>query len=275
MLGCRLQNGPTLGAWELRHIPGAAQRGAHLLTILMLVMAALLAGALNAVAGGGTFLTLPALLYAGVPPVAANATSTVALLPGYLSGAYGFRHSVGPAAGLSVTRQLVTSLCGGLVGALLLLITPNEIFRAVVPWLLLLATALFAVGDRLAVWLQKHARAGTGSVVAGLFVVSVYGGYFNGGLGILLLAMFCLVGMTDLNTMNGLKNLISAVLTAISVVIFSAAGLVHWPQALVMMVAGTVGGYLGALVARHIRPSHLRSGIVVVGLVMAILFFAA
>ena len=103
----------------------------------------------------------------------------------------------------------------------------------------------------------------------------VYGGYFNGGLGILLLAMFCLVGMTDLNTMNGLKNLISAVLTAISVVIFSAAGLVHWPQALVMMVAGTVGGYLGALVARHIRPSHLRSGIVVVGLVMAILFFAA
>ena len=131
------------------------------------------------------------------------------------------------------------------------------------------------MGDRLAVWLQRHAKAGTSLVIASLFVVSVYGGYFNGGLGILLLAMFCLVGMTDLNTMNGLKNLISGVLTTISVVIFSAAGLVHWPQATLMMVAATVGGYLGARVARHLRPRHLRSGIVLVGLVMTMLFFAA
>ena len=103
----------------------------------------------------------------------------------------------------------------------------------------------------------------------------VYGGYFNGGLGILLFAMFCLVGMTNLSTMNGLKNLISGVLTTISVVIFSAADLVHWPQALLMMVAATVGAYHGALVARHIRPQHLRRGIVVVGLIMTMLFFAA
>lgn len=241
---------------------------------MLLAVAALLAGMLNAVAGGGTFLTFPALLYTGVPPVAANATSTVALLPGYLSGAYGFRREVGPAAGLAVPWQLATSLLGGLAGSLLLLITPNEVFHAVVPWLLLLATALFAAGDRLASWSRRHARAEKGAVVAGLFIVSVYGGYFNGGLGILLLAMFCLVGMTDLNAMNGLKNLISAVLTTISVVIFSAAGLVHWPQAIMMMITATVGGYLGAMLARHVRPGHLRIGIVVVGLVMSIMFFA-
>ena len=126
-----------------------------MLSAVLLVTSALLAGALNALAGGGTFLTFPALLYTGVPAVAANATSTVALLPGYLSGACGFRHRVGPAAGLGVPWQLVTSPVGGLVGSLLLL-----------------TTALFAVGDRLAVWSQRHAKAGTSSVIASLFVVS-------------------------------------------------------------------------------------------------------
>ncbi|AWB07366.1 hypothetical protein A6A40_20220 (plasmid) [Azospirillum humicireducens] len=240
---------------------------------LILLAAAFLAGAMNAVAGGGSFLTLPALIYAGVPPVAANATGTVALLPGYASGVYGYRQDLTPVGSLSLPLLSVVSLVGGLAGAGLLLVTPDSVFRGIVPWLLLLATGLFAFGNLLAQRLRSLGLHGNGAMLGTLFAVSVYGGYFNGGLGILLLAQLSLFGMTDLNAMNGLKNLFSAVLTAIAVVAYAAGGAVEWPKALLMTVAAVAGGYVGARVGRKIPKPVLRAGIIAVGLVMSAVFF--
>ncbi|MDA7416871.1 sulfite exporter TauE/SafE family protein [Xenophilus arseniciresistens] len=248
--------------------------------IAVLLAAAFVAGALNAVAGGGSFLTLPALVLTGVPPVVANATGTVALLPGYLAGAWGFREDWQPPPGLTLRRLLLLSLVGGAAGAVLLLLTSDAAFRRIVPWLLLAATAMFALGPRLRAWSASAAGGAAGhaapsglKATLGVLAVAGYGGYFNGGLGILLLALFGLLGQTQLHAMNGMKNLVSAVLTAIAVLIYAAGGLVLWPQALLMMVAATAGGYAGARVARRIPAPWLRAGIVATGLVMAAVFF--
>lgn len=243
-----------------------------MMSVSLLLVAAFLAGAMNAMAGGGSFLTLPALIHVGVPPVAANATGTVALLPGYVSGAYGFRHDLKPVGGMSVVRMSVVSLFGGLAGAGLLLITPDAVFRSIVPWLLLAATGLFAFGGRLSAALARLGAGGPVAMLGGLFAVSVYGGYFNGGLGILLLAHLTLFGAGSLNAMNGLKNLLSAVLTCIAVVAYAVGGAVHWQEAAIMTTAAIAGGYAGARVARRIPPKILRGGIVAVGLLMTAAF---
>ena len=240
----------------------------------LLLTAAFIAGALNAVAGGGSFLTLPALVFTGVPPVAANATGTVALLPGYIAGAWGFREDTAPPPGLSMRLLVVLSLIGGAAGAALLLVTSNEMFAIVVPWLLLAATVLFAFGPQLRNMLAGGGKPSTAKATISVLVVAVYGGYFNGGLGILLLALLGLLGQTQLNAMNGMKNLVSVLLTAIAVAIYAAGGIVLWPQALMMMVAATAGGYGGARVARRIPATWLRWGIVLTGLVMTAVFFA-
>ena len=238
----------------------------------LLLTAAFVAGALNSVAGGGSFLTLPALVFVGVPPVVANATGTVALLPGYAAGAWGFREDTQAPPGLSMARLVVLSLVGGALGAGLLLVTSNDTFSIVVPWLLLVATVLFALGPKLREW-TAGGKPSTAKATAGVLVVAAYGGYFNGGLGILLLALFGLLGQTQLNAMNGLKNLVSTLLTAIAVAVYAIGGVVNWRYALLMMVAATAGGYIGARVARRIPALWLRWGIVATGLVMTGIFF--
>ncbi|WP_313950935.1 sulfite exporter TauE/SafE family protein [Accumulibacter sp.] len=245
------------------------------LNVILLLAAAFIAGALNAIAGGGSFLTLPALVFTGMPPVIANATGTVALLPGYVSGALGFREDMEAPPGLSLRSLTVLSLVGGATGAALLLVTDDRTFSRIVPWLLLLATILFAVGPILLRRLKgsKTGHASVGRAAAGMLAVSIYGGYFNGGLGILLLALFGLLGQDNLNAMNGMKNVVSALLTAIAVAIYAWGGVVAWPQALAMMVAATAGGYLGARLARRIPAPMLRAGIVAIGLLMTTLFF--
>jgi hypothetical protein len=242
---------------------------------LLLGAAAFLAGLVNAVAGGGSFLTLPALVLAGVPPVTANATGTVALLPGYVSGAWGLRDAIRPPAGLPLAALLTLCLLGGAAGAGLLLVTSNETFRFVIPWLMLAATALFAWGPRLVARLSARPGEGVGPVLAGLAVLatSVYGGYFNGGLGILLLACFGALGESDLSAMNGLKNLVSAVLTAIAVLLYAWGGAVAWEHAPLMAVAATLGGYAGARGSRHVSPRVLRGFIILTGLGGAAAFF--
>ena len=240
--------------------------------IALLLSAAFVAGALNAVAGGGSFLTLPALVFVGVPPVVANATGTVALLPGYAAGAWGFREDTAPPPGLSMRLLVALSLIGGAAGAALLLVTSNEMFAIIVPWLLLVATILFAFGPQLRE-LLAGGKPSTATATAGVLAVAVYGGYFNGGLGILLLALFGLLGQTQLNAMNGLKNLVSTLLTAIAVAVYAYGGVVNWRYALLMMLAATAGGYIGARVARRIPAAWLRWGIVVTGLVMTGIFF--
>lgn len=240
---------------------------------LILAVAAFCAGVLNTVAGGGTFLTFPALVYTGVPVVVANATSAVAVFPGYLGGAAGFRSELAAYDRRRLLRIAAATAVGGLIGSLLLLVSSNEAFSVVVPFLLLAATLAFAFGDRMQAWAQRR-RAGKPEGWAGTVLVSVYGGYFNGGLGIVLLALFSLWGMRDLNVMNGLKNGLSFILSAISVATFAAAGIVVWPQAVLMMAAATVGGYAGAPLARMLPRKVVRGVVIAVGLAMSAVFFA-
>lgn len=235
-------------------------------------LAAVAAGVLNAIAGGGSFLTFPALVFAGVPPLAANATSAVAVSPGYLGSTLGFRPELRTLPGRLLGREVTVAALGGLIGAGLLLLTPAKLFAGIVPWLLLLATALFALGPRLS-------RLGGGEGhprwrLPGLLGVSVYGGYFNGGLGILLMALYTLCGESRLNTVNALKNLNSFVLSLLSVAAFAAAGAIVWPQALWMMLWATVGGWAGARLARRLPVHWVRALVIATGLVMSAVFFS-
>ncbi|MDS1138697.1 sulfite exporter TauE/SafE family protein [Nitratireductor indicus] len=239
---------------------------------VILALAAFFAGTLNTVAGGGTFLTFPALVYTGVPVVAANATSAVAVFPGYLGGAVGFRKELAAFNRKRLLRIGLLTAAGGLVGSLLLLVSSNEAFSIVVPFLLAAATLIFAFGSRMQAWARGQGgeqREGW----LGTLVVAVYGGYFNGGLGIVLLALFSFWGMRDLNAMNGLKNGLSFILSAISVATFALAGIVAWPQAVVMMAAATIGGYAGAPLARALPASVVRGIVILVGAVMSLVFF--
>jgi len=237
----------------------------------VLIVAGYLAGVLNSIAGGGSFLTFPALVWAGVPPITANATSAVAVLPGYLGGAAGFRQELKAMTPRRHLQLSLVGLAGGLCGGLLLLVTPAELFSQVVPILLLLATLMFAFGQSLLARIRKSEHPLP--LLPGLFVVAVYGGYFNGGLGIMLLAMFAAAGMNSMLLMNGLKNWISFVISLISVIAFALAGKVLWVEALVMMLAATVGGYQGAALSRHLPVLWVKGLVVVVGLTMTVVFF--
>ncbi|MHA6346531.1 sulfite exporter TauE/SafE family protein [Roseivivax sp. CAU 1761] len=246
-----------------------------LLSILVLAVAGLAAGALNAVAGGGTFLSFPALVWVGVPPLFANATATLAALPGYISSAWAYRHDMRAEGPLGLKAILWLAVLGGFLGALLLLVTPQELFTGIVPWLLLLATVAFAGGPALLRRATASGRAlGWTGAAALILAVTIYGGYFNGGLGIMLLAAFGLVGFRNLHGMNGLKNGVSAVLSTVSVATYIAAGLIDWPTALVIGLANAAGGWLGAHLARRVtNMALLRGFIIAVGLAMAVAFF--
>lgn len=239
----------------------------------ILVLAAFGAGALNTVAGGGTFLTLPALIFTGVPPVAANATSAVAVFPGYAGGALGFLPEMRSFAPALLLRLTAVTLAGGLTGSLLLLVSSDAAFSAVVPFLLLAATLVFVWGDRIRAWAAARSRSVTPYGGGALFAVAVYGGYFNGGLGIVMLALFALWGMSDLHRMNGLKSGLSFALSGISVAAFAVAGLVAWTPAIAMMIASTAGGYAGAPLARRIPRQALRLLIAAIGFGMSAVFF--
>lgn len=244
-----------------------------MLDILILALAAFGAGVLNTIAGGGTFLTFPALVLTGIPPVAANATSAVAVFPGYLGGALGFRSELRAIPRARLLRLALVTLAGGAVGSGLLLVSSNAAFSAIVPFLLLAATLAFLFGDPIRDWAASRARSVTPEGAVGLFAVAVYGGYFNGGLGIVLLALFALWGMSDIHRMNGLKNGLSFALSAISVAIFAAAGIVAWPQAALMMIAAIAGGYAGAPIARALPRRAVRAIVALVGFTMSGVFF--
>lgn len=244
-------------------------------SVPLLAVAAFAAGVLNAIAGGGSFLTFPALVFTGVPPIVANATSALAVSPGYLGSTLGFRPELRALPRARLLRETVIAALGGLAGAGLLLVTPAKLFSGLVPWLLLFATALFAAGP----WLARRAQArGDGRGLAawrepGLLLVAVYGGYFNGGLGILLMALYTLTGEGRLTTVNALKNLNSLVLSWLSVAAFVVAGAIAWAPGLMMMVAATAGGYAGARWSRRLPVAWVRTGVIVTGLVMSLLFF--
>jgi len=240
--------------------------------IILLATAAFFAGIVNSIAGGGSFLTFPALVFAGVPTIAANATSSVAVFPGYLSGALGFFKELKEFPLHQLMILLVISLLGGILGSLLLLITPATVFSAVIPWLLGLATLVFALGNHISAWAEKNVNASGYLGNFASLIVCVYGGYFNGGLGIVLLALYSALGMKEINLMNGLKNGMSFIVSAASVTTFTLAGIVFWPQAILMMVAATIGGYCGVIIARRLSVNVFRILVVSIGVFMTILF---
>lgn len=240
---------------------------------LLLLVAGFFGGMLNAVAGGGTFITFPTLVFTGVPVVMANATTTVAALPGYLAAALGFRRDIERLDRAVVVRLTLLTLLGGAIGSALLLVSSNKAFAAIVPFLLLGATLVFLFGPRLRAWAARH-RGGVTAFGAGTMIpVAIYGGYFNGGLGIVLLALFSLWGMTDLHAMNGLKSWLSFALATISTGIFALGGQVAWWPCLAMSIGTIAGGFLGAPVARRIPVPVLRALIAVVGFGMTAVFF--
>lgn len=236
-----------------------------------LLVAGFLGGALNAVAGGGSFIIFPALIWAGVPPMPAGATNALCVLPGYLSSAVGFRRELSEVPRARLIKAAVAALIGGICGALLLLSTSNAAFGKLIPWLLLFGVATFAFSKQITANLRG--LAGPRYEIVFLTLACLYGGYFNGGLGVILLAVFAVSGMTDVNAMNGLKSGLSFALTAISIVVFASGGVIFWGEAAVAAIGAALGGYYGAAGARRLSQRTLRVIVVITGLAMSVIFF--
>ena len=222
-------------------------------------------------------MSFPALLYTGVPPIPANATNTLALFIGTSASGTAYRQKLGLPARI-VAPLVGAGLVGGILGAVLLIRTPPQTFRYVLPWLLLLATLLFAFGKFITRFISaKMAHdAGSGAVVGATafeLVVATYGGYFGGGLGIMNLAMFAALGMTDIHAMNKLKVLLGAVVNGVATVTFILVRAIYWPQGVVMTAGAAMGGYASAHYAQKVPHAYIRGLVIVVGAAMTIYFF--
>ncbi len=213
---------------------------------------------MNALAGGGSFITLPALIAAGVPSVQANASSTVALYPGGLASAWTYNDRLGSVCGIGMHRLLAVTVAGGLAGSLLLLSTPASAFNQILPWLLLLATLALAFGRSIGSALRGHVRVRIAPVLLVQFVLGAYGGYFGGAVGLMMVAFWGLLGESDLKALNGPRTLLVSAANTIAVLAFALAGAVWWPQTLVMLGGGAIGGFAGARLGRIVPSAVTR-----------------
>jgi uncharacterized membrane protein YfcA len=244
------------------------------LAVIVLILASFIAGAQNALAGGGSFLTFPALLYAGLDPRAANITSAIALFPGQLTTGFAGRSMLSSAAGLSIRTLIILSLVGGGLGAILLLLTPVTVFTHLVPYLVLFATVVFAWGS----FFRKPRPAdappqvspGTAAILQ--FLIAIYGGYFGGGIGILMLAALTAAGLAVRHA-GATKNVLAGVMNAIAVLIFIVETHVEWRLVLYVALAAIAGGQLGVFLLRRINETALRVGITAIGLGLTIALF--
>jgi uncharacterized protein len=249
-------------------------------TIALLFAISIVAGSINAVAGGGTFLTFPSLLAAGIPPINANATNTVAIWPGSAASVGAYRNQIVAQDKSFVVLLSAVSVVGGLFGAVLLLVTPQSTFAALIPYLLLLATVVFTFGPSLTGWVRarrvKSARRSAVALVGiALFqlAVAIYGGYFGAGIGIMMLAALGLFGMENIHEMNGLKALLAVFINGVAVVTFVLAGIVAWGPALVMLVGTIIGGYGTAAYVQRVDQRWVRGFVIFVGVTMTVYFF--
>src|SRR5262245_43842094 len=229
---------------------------------------------MNALAGGGSFVTLPALIAAGVPSVQANASSTVALVPGGLASAWAYRDGLRPIAAASIASLLLTTLAGGVIGALLLLWTPTRMFDVVLPWLLLLATLALIFGRQLGERLAGRWRARPALVLAFQLVLSIYGGYYGGAVGLMMTAVWGLLDGGDVKSLNASRTLLATTANATASITFLAAGAVHWRETVVMLIAATAGGYSGAQIGRRASPELIRYTTLVIASAITLAFFA-
>ena len=246
--------------------------------IALLVGASILAGAINAVAGGGSFISFPALLFSGIPAISANATNTAALWPGYAASMGAYRRELMRQRGTAISFSIV-SVVGGLLGALLLLRASDALFERLIPYLMLLATVVFAASP----YIQRFARrAGDDTVqsparrvfVMTLYLlIAIYGGFFGAGLGILTLAVLALLGQTDIHEMNSLKTLQSTLINGVALVAFIVGGVIAWPPAIVMAIGSIVGGYGGAAIARRVPAIWVRRLVIAISVILTLWFF--
>jgi uncharacterized membrane protein YfcA len=216
--------------------------------LFLVAGAGLIAGTMNALAGGGSFVTLPALIAAGVPSVSANTTSTVALYPGQLISSWAYRDGLGPIGSVTLRSLVIVTFVGGALGAALLLRTPIKTFDVVLPWLMAIATVALASGTRLGEMLRRRWRIGAPAVLGAQFCLGVYGGYFGGGVGIMMMAVWCLLSDRSLKSFNAPRTLLVSAANTIAVLIFIAARAVQWREALIMLATAIVGAYGGSLI---------------------------
>lgn len=249
------------------------------MTELLLLVAGLLGGAVNSLAGGGSFIVFPALLFSGVPPVLANASNTYAALPGYVSGAVGYWKAMAPHRDKLILYGLIAAIFGYL-GAELLLVVSDEQFSRVVPWLMSFAVALFIFGNQINAALKARSGERRGMKALGavlllslLAAVCIYGGFFNAGLGILLLAFLAMAGMTDIHAMNGLKLYVSSIVALVAVLRFAFNGSIDFYHGSIALVGVTIGGYVAARLAQHIPRDWIRNGVILYGIGMTAYFF--
>jgi hypothetical protein len=242
-------------------------------TIALLALAAFLGGGLNALAGGGTFFTFPALVMAGLPAIQASPTSAAAILPGYAGAAYAYRRHVASDEALPASHALAAAIAGAIAGASILLVISARAFDWIVPWLLLCATLLFAFDKTIGARLRGSSFNSLPARLATLFAAGTYGGFFNGGMGIVLLAALRLAGLQDLNRMNGLKSIVSALVTTASVAVFSLGGLIEWRYAVAMMAGSAAGGFAAGRIAQKLPQSVLRKTVIATGLAVSAIFF--
>lgn len=243
--------------------------------LALLATSGLFAGMVNAIAGGGTFLTFGALTLVGIPPIPANATSSITQFPGYVTSTLAYWTDLRRMWRSALLLGVVSAIGSG-VGALVLLSLSNPSFRAMVPWLLLAATALFAAGP----WLKPKGKdvtsdGGKASPFALIlqFLTSIYGGFFGAGMGVMMLATLGLTQSGDYHHLNALKNLFATIIAAVAIVVFVGGGIVAWPEAIVMIPAVALGGYAGVWTARRVPQAVVRTVVVMVGLLLAAYYF--
>ena len=241
--------------------------------LILLCGAGFVAGAMNALAGGGSFVSLPALIAVGVPSVQANASSTVALYPGGVASVWAYRHGLAPVGNVSLRHLLYITLAGGACGALLLLQTSTHAFDQMLPWLLLIATVALAFGNSIGEALRRYCRVHPSFVLAIQFALGIYGGYFGGGVGLMMLAVWGLLERRDLKSLNASRTLLVVTANTMAVLIFIAARAVFWREATAMLLAATIGGYCGALIGRRCPNIVLRAVTLSITVTITIAFF--
>jgi uncharacterized membrane protein YfcA len=241
--------------------------------LLLIAGAGVMAGMMNALAGGGSFVTLPALIAVGVPSVTANTTSTVALFPGQLTSAWTYRDGLGPLGEVSLRSLLLATFFGGVIGALLLLRTPIRAFDVILPWLLAIATLTLVFGPQLGEVLRRRWRISAPLVVVVQFGLGIYGGYFGGGVGIMMMAVWSLLGDRTLKSFNAPRTLMVCAANTVAVFIFIAANAVRWREGLVMLFGAILGGYCGANIGRRAPAGVIRVGTLLLSVGITLVFF--
>lgn len=247
------------------------------LSALVIIAAGMAAGTMNAIVGSGSLITFPVLLLLGYPPLVANVTNTLGVVPGSISGSIGYRRELSGQRARAMPL-ILAALLGGITGAGFLLVLPASAFARIVPILILVAVVLIAIQPRLSAWvLERRARRGHDGqhnggpvLLAGVYLTGIYGGYFGAAQGVILIALLSILIDDDLQRLNGLKNVIAAVINSVAAIIFIVVAPVAWVPAILLAIGSTLGGLLGAVVGRRLSPFVLRGVIMLVGTIVAV-----